>query len=89
MEQPRGHRLRHAAERDPAQCERSIPGALVYSPAAATVLNAGNAQTLSVTFTPDDAANYATATRSVTINVLQATPEITWAIPRTSPTARH
>ena len=39
-----------------------VPGTLAYTPAAGTVLNAGAAQTLSVTFTPIDAANYTTAT---------------------------
>ena len=34
------------------------PATFVYTPAAGTVLNAGTAQTLSVTFTPTDAANY-------------------------------
>ena len=58
-----------------------MPGTFVYTPAAGTVLNAGAAQTLSVTFTPTDAANYTTATATVTINVLKATPTITWATP--------
>ena len=35
----------------------SVAGTFSYSPAAGTVLSAGS-QTLSVTFTPDDAANY-------------------------------
>ena len=39
-----------------------MPGTFVYTPAAGTVLNAGAAQTLSVTFTPTDTANYTTAT---------------------------
>ena len=56
-----------------------MPGTFVYTPAAGTVLNAGAAQTLSVTFTPTDAANYTTATKTVAINVLKATPVITWA----------
>ena len=51
-----------------------MPGTFVYTPAAGTVLDAGAAQTLSVTFTPTDAANYTTATTTVTINVLKATP---------------
>jgi hypothetical protein len=40
----------------------NVPGSFVYSPVAGTVLNAG-AHTLSVTFTPTDAANYTGATR--------------------------
>src|SRR5439155_1290781 len=58
----------------------SVPGALVYTPAAGAVLNAG-AQTLSVAFTPTDALNYATVTQTVTLNVVKATPVITWATP--------
>jgi hypothetical protein len=34
-----------------------------------------------VTFTPDDAVNYTTATASVAITVTKATPTITWATP--------
>src|SRR6266576_2800577 len=59
----------------------NTPGTFVYSPLAGTVLNAGTAQTLSVTFTPTDAANFTTATKTVAINVLKATPVITWATP--------
>src|SRR5207237_696685 len=59
----------------------SMPGTFVYTPAAATVLNAGSAQTLSVAFTPTDAANYTTETKTVSINVLKATPVITWSTP--------
>ena len=53
-----------------------LPGTFVYSPAAGTKLDAGNGQTLSVTFAPTDAANYNTQTRSVSINVLKATPSV-------------
>src|SRR4029450_7199877 len=56
-------------------------GTFVYTPAAGTVLNAGNGQTLSLTFTPEDVVNYATATASVLINVSKATPTITWPTP--------
>src|SRR5204862_3458335 len=55
-----------------------VAGTFVYTPAAGVVLNAGTGQTLSVTFTPSDGANYTTATRTVTIDVAQATPAITW-----------
>ncbi len=37
--------------------------------------------TLSVTFTPTDTANYTTATQTVQLIVSQATPVITWANP--------
>src|SRR5207249_1966777 len=59
----------------------SVPGTFVYAPPAGTVLPAGAGQTLSVTFTPTNAVNYATATASVAVTVLRATPTITWAAP--------
>src|SRR5438046_3707419 len=49
--------------------------------AADMKLNAGNGQTLHVDFTPADTANYNGASKDVTINVLKATPVITWATP--------
>jgi hypothetical protein len=58
----------------------NVPGTFAYSPAIGTVVHAG-AQTLTVTFTPSDTANYSTATQSVTISVTKATPVITWATP--------
>src|SRR5207237_6557310 len=45
----------------------SVPGTLVYTPPTGTVLSAGTAQTLSVAFTPSDAANYTTASKTVSI----------------------
>ena len=46
------------------------------------MLNAGDQQTLSVSFTPTDAANYnAVPVTTVTLKVLKATPVITWANP--------
>lgn len=48
----------------------NVPGAFVYTPAAGAILNAGNAQTLHAAFTPTDAANYNSASKDVTINVL-------------------
>src|SRR6185503_14224624 len=59
----------------------SVPGTFVYNPAAGAVLSAGAAQTLSVSFTPADAANYTSATKTVAINVLKATPVLTWSTP--------
>ncbi|PYS80345.1 MAG: hypothetical protein DMF67_20690 [Acidobacteria bacterium] len=55
----------------------SVAGSLVYTPAAGAVLNAGNGQTLSVSFTPADATDYATASKSVSINVLKAALTVT------------
>ena len=58
-----------------------VPGAFVYSPAAGTTLNAGDAQTLSVVFTPDDLVNYKPVSAQVTIDVAKAMPVITWSNP--------
>jgi hypothetical protein len=57
-----------------------VAGTFVYTPAAGTVLAAGS-QTLSVTFTPTNTADYSTATASVTVIVNKATPTITWGTP--------
>jgi cyclophilin family peptidyl-prolyl cis-trans isomerase len=59
----------------------SVPGTFTYSPPLGTVLKAGSGQTLSVTFTPQDTAEYGTATDTTTINVAHATPTATWATP--------
>jgi hypothetical protein len=58
----------------------TVTGAFSYSPAAGTILAAGN-QTITATFTPTDTADYASTTKSVTITVNKATPTITWATP--------
>ncbi len=47
----------------------SLPGTFAYTPASGTVMNTAGSQTLSVTFTPTDAANYNSATGSVTLTV--------------------
>ena len=57
-----------------------VTGTLVYAPATGTVLKAGM-QTLSVTFTPSNTAEYATANASVNLTVNQATTKITWVKP--------
>ena len=59
----------------------NVPGIFTYTPAAGTVLGAGDNQTLSVTFAPTDSTDYATASATATINVLQATPTISWSNP--------
>ncbi len=59
----------------------NVPGTFAYSPAAGTTLNAGAQQTLSVSFTPTDTANYNDKSATVKLNVLKATPVITWANP--------
>src|SRR6185312_2992823 len=55
----------------------NLPGTFVYSPAAGAILNAGP-QTLTVTFTPTDLANYTTATKTVSLTVNRATPLLGW-----------
>ena len=57
----------------------SVPGSFAYTPAAGVVLNAGANQTLSVTFTPTDATDYASVTKTVQITVTQATLTVTAA----------
>ena len=58
-----------------------IAGSFLYSPAAGTLLSAGS-QTLSVTFTPTDTADYNGASGSVILTVNnKTTPAITWATP--------
>lgn len=52
----------------------SLPGTFVYAPGAGTVLNPGAGQTLSVTFTPSDTANYTNAVATVLITVLPPPP---------------
>jgi hypothetical protein len=58
----------------------SVAGTFAYTPALGSIPAAGT-DTLSVTFTPTDTANYTTATKSVQLTVSQATPVITWAAP--------
>ncbi len=48
----------------------SVLGTFVYTPAAGTVLNVGNGQTLSVSFTPVDTTDYTAARAMATVNVL-------------------
>ncbi|MGA9673560.1 MAG: Ig-like domain repeat protein [Terracidiphilus sp.] len=58
----------------------AIAGSFAYTPTAGTILTAGT-HTLSVTLTPTDTVDYATATATVSLTVNQATPTITWANP--------
>ncbi|MGD0445263.1 MAG: MBG domain-containing protein, partial [Edaphobacter sp.] len=58
----------------------SVAGTWVYTPGAGTIPAAGT-DTLSVTFTPTDTTDYTTVTKTVQLNVGQATPVITWAAP--------
>src|ERR1035437_3819927 len=58
----------------------SVPGVLVYTPAAGTVLLSGHNQVLSVHFTPTD-HDYAEATTTVYIDVTSPDTVITWSSP--------
>jgi hypothetical protein len=61
----------------------SVPGTFVYTPGAGTVLPAGT-NSLSVTFTPSDTADYNNATWKVWLVVNDASktnPTISWATP--------
>ena len=57
----------------------NVPGTFVYTPPAGTLLGAGNNQTLSATFTPNDSVDYASATDSVSLVVAPATLTVTAA----------
>ena len=59
----------------------SVPGTFTYTPGGGTILKAGSGQTLSVSFTPTDSTDYATATATASINVNKAMPTITWDNP--------
>ncbi|MFA7403720.1 MAG: MBG domain-containing protein, partial [Pelobacteraceae bacterium] len=56
-------------------------GTAVYTPLSATLLSAGPAQNLTVDFTPTDAVNYTTASKTVAINVNKAAQLITFNPP--------
>jgi hypothetical protein len=58
----------------------SVPGRFEYSPAAGEMLVEGT-HTLSVTFVPDDEANYTTAQATVSVTVAKIVPNIEWASP--------
>ena len=58
----------------------SVAGTFAYTPAAGTVLAAGS-QTLLVTFTPTNTADYTTSTATVALTVNKATSVLTWAAP--------
>src|SRR5262249_10332725 len=55
-------------------------------PPSGPVLPGAHAQPLRAPFTPADTANYATANATVLINVVKATPVITWTGPATDMT---
>ena len=49
----------------------SVPGIFVYNPASGIMLNIGLNQPLTAYFTPNDTANYTTASAKVSINVMK------------------
>ncbi len=57
-----------------------VAGTYVYTPAPGAQLSLGP-HLLSVSFTPTDSNDYTGASASVTINVTQATPQISWKTP--------
>ena len=63
----------------------NVQGKFTYSPVTGTVLGAGNDQTLSVSFAPTDSTDYTNGSATVMINVVRATPTITWANPAAIP----
>jgi hypothetical protein len=58
----------------------SLAGTYAYTPASGAMLTAGS-HVLTVVFTPSDTANYATATKSVSLQVNKATPPAAWTNP--------
>jgi gliding motility-associated-like protein len=60
----------------------NVPGVFVYTPASGAILNVGTNQTLSLNFTPTDAANYNSIIgRTTLITVNKATPIVSWSTP--------
>ncbi len=57
----------------------ALPGTFAYTPVAGTVENLAGNQTLSVTFTPTDTLDYATATATVSLTVNAGTPSYTFS----------
>ena len=58
----------------------NVPGTFTYEPSLGTKLSAGSHE-LSVTFTPTDTADYATANATVNLTVHQAAPAPNWTAP--------
>ena len=52
----------------------AVAGSFVYTPPSGTVLGLGTAQQLSVSFTPTNSILYNTATKTVTIDVVESLP---------------
>jgi hypothetical protein len=67
-----------ALDFDQLDATASVAGSFAYSPASGTVLDTG-ANTLSVTFTPADTADYSSTTDTVSLLVLPASLTVTAA----------
>jgi len=63
----------------------TVPGTFVYDPPAGTTMSVGTAQTLSVTFIPDDLGTYAPTAATVTLDVQKGVAPIAWAVPAAVP----
>jgi hypothetical protein len=63
------------------KAKTNVPGSWVYTPVVGTILSAGGQQTLTATFTPNDAARYNNTQKSVRISVIKATQKITFPTP--------
>lgn len=62
----------------------SVPGTFEYVPAVGELLADGT-HTLSVTFVPEDKANYTTAQATVSVTVAKTVPKIEWSSPNPIP----
>jgi Flp pilus assembly CpaE family ATPase len=69
-----------ALSKDQLNAQAEVSGSFVYSPAAGELL-ATDTHTLSVTFLPQDAANYFSANATVSLTVRKASPAIVWLNP--------
>ena len=54
----------------------NVSGGFAYTSADGAILDAGQGQSELVTFTPDDNVDYSTAQATLTVNVFQATPQV-------------
>ena len=59
----------------------NVAGTFTYHPAAGTILNVGEAQQLTTTFTPEDLVNFRPTMGTVFITVVKADPVIAWNTP--------
>ena len=75
---PKFNNTQLAASNTQVGASGSEDGPFTYNPVEGTVLGAGQGQTLSVSFTPTDTANYTTATVTNIINVSQYPASIFW-----------